>query len=100
MAIEIHPETLQQPGGGEPEPAPRQRAWWMRPAIHTALIGAVLGYVLGHWLGNYVASGYQQVAGADSDDFPIVLGYAFGIVGWLAGSVCSTTWAARCSASR
>ncbi len=85
MAIEIHPETLQQPGGGAPGPVPKQRAWWLRPAMHTALIGAVLGYVLGHWLGNYVASGYQQVAGADSDDFPIVLGYAFGIVGWLAG---------------
>jgi cytochrome c oxidase subunit I len=85
MAIEIHPETLQQPGGGAPDVAPRQRAWWLRPAIHTALVGAILGYALGHWLGNYFASGYQQVAGADSDDFPIVLGYAFGIIGWLAG---------------
>jgi cytochrome c oxidase subunit I len=85
MAIEIHPESVQRPSGGEPAAAPKQRAWWLRPAIHTALIGAVLGYALGHWLGNYFASGYQQVAGADSDDFPIVLGYAFAIIGWLAG---------------
>jgi cytochrome c oxidase subunit 1 len=85
MAIEIHPESVQRPSGGEPAATPKQRAWWLRPAIHTALIGAVLGYVLGHWLGDYFASGYQQVGNADSDDFPIVLGYAFAIIGWLAG---------------
>ena len=57
----------------------------MRPAIHTGLIGAVLGYLLGHWLGNFLASGYQQLTLSDSNDMPIVLGYALGVVGWLAG---------------
>ena len=57
----------------------------MRPAIHTGLLGAVLGYLLGHWLGNFLASGYQQLALSDSNDMPIVLGYALGVVGWLAG---------------
>ena len=85
MAIEIQPESVHVPGGDEPGATPRPRPWWLRPAIHTALLGAVLGYMLGHWLGNYFASGYQQVAGADSDDFPIVLGYAFAVIGWLAG---------------
>ncbi|HXL90728.1 MAG TPA: cbb3-type cytochrome c oxidase subunit I [Streptosporangiaceae bacterium] len=85
--IEIEPGSVQQPGGGgdEPRQQPRQRSWWLRPAMHTALIGAVLGYVLGHWLGNYFASGYQQIASADSSDFPIVLGYGFAVIGWLAG---------------
>ncbi len=86
MAIETRPDTTaQQPGGHEPAGPPRTRAWWMRPAIHTALIGAILGYLLGHWLGNFLASGYQQLALSDSNDMPIVLGYGLGVVGWLAG---------------
>jgi cytochrome c oxidase subunit I len=85
MAIEIQPESAQVPGGREPAAAPTARPWWLRPAIHTALIGAIIGYVLGHWLGNVIASGYQQIAFADDSDFPIVMGYLFGVVGWLIG---------------
>ena len=62
MAIEIQPESVQEPGGREPSGLPKARPWWMRPAIHTALLGAVIGYAVGHWLGNFVASGYQQIA--------------------------------------
>jgi len=85
MAIETHPEKGQIPGG--PESAGRRpgRPWWMRPAMHTAIIGAVVGYLFGHWLGNLIASGYQQVTEGDLNDTAIVLGYVFGIVGWLAG---------------
>jgi cytochrome c oxidase subunit 1 len=57
----------------------------MRPAVHTGLIGAVLGYLLGHWLGNFLSSGYARNALSDMNDFPIVLGYVFGTIGWLAG---------------
>ena len=85
MAIETQPDTAQQPGGQGPARPPSVRAWWMRPAIHTGLIGAVLGYLLGHWLGNFLASGYQQLLLSDSNDMPIVLGFAFGVAGWLAG---------------
>ncbi len=85
MAIEIQPESLQEPGGREPGGIPKARPWWMRPAIHTALLGAVIGYAFGHWLGNFLASGYQQIATSDDNDFAIVLGYAFGILGWLIG---------------
>ncbi len=85
MAIETQPDTAEQPGGQEPAGPPRTRAWWLRPAIHTGLIGAVLGYLLGHWLGNFLASGYQQLPLSDSNDMPIVLGYGLGVVGWLAG---------------
>ena len=85
MAIEIQPESVQQPGGREPGGIPRARPWWMRPAVHTALLGAVIGYLLGHWLGNFVASGYQQIGTSDDNDFAIILGYAFGVLGWLAG---------------
>ena len=85
MAIEIQPESAQVPGGREPAAAPKARPWWLRPAIHTALIGAIIGYVLGHLLGNVIASGYQQIGFADDSDFPIVMGYLFGVVGWLIG---------------
>ncbi len=85
MAIEIQPEKAERPGGREPSAPLPARPWWMRPAIHTGLIGAVLGYLLGHWLGNFLASGYQQISTADENDMAIVLGYALGTVGWLAG---------------
>jgi cytochrome c oxidase subunit 1 len=85
MAIEIQPESAQHPGGREPGAAPKARPWWMRPAFHTALVGAVIGYAFGHWLGSFLAGGYQAVALNDNDDFSIVLGYAFGVLGWLIG---------------
>jgi cytochrome c oxidase subunit I len=85
MAIEIQPESAQVPSGREPAAAPKARPWWLRPAAHTALIGAIIGYALGHLLGNAISSGYQQLPLADSNDTPIVLGYLFGVLGWLIG---------------
>ncbi len=85
MAIEIQPESAQQPSGREPGEPPKARPWWLRPAFHTGLIAAVIGYFLGHLLGNVIASNYQQVATSDDNDFAIVLGYVGGILGWLAG---------------
>jgi cytochrome c oxidase subunit 1 len=85
MAIEIQPESAQVPGGREPAAAPNARPRWLRPAAHTALIGAIIGYVLGHLLGNVIASGYQQIPFSDDSDVPIVLGYLFGVLGWLIG---------------
>ncbi len=85
MAIETQPERAQGPGGQEPAGLRPARPWWIRPAIHTGLIGAVLGYVVGHWLGNFLENGYAQLSLSDQGDMPIVFGYVFGIVGWLAG---------------
>ena len=85
MAIEIQPESAQHPGGREPGAAPKARPWWMRPGFHTAIVGAVVGYLFGHWLGSFLAGGYQAVPLNDNDDFSIVLGYAFGVLGWLIG---------------
>ncbi len=85
MAIEIQPESAQAPGGGEPGTPRSARPWWLRPAWHTAIIGAVIGYVLGHWLGSFLAGGYQQSSLNDDNDFSIVIGYLFLIVGWLIG---------------
>jgi cytochrome c oxidase subunit 1 len=85
MAIEIQPESAQIPDGREPAAAPKARPWWLRPAAHTALIGAIIGYALGHLLGNAISSGYQQLPLSDSNDTPIVLGYLFGTLGWLIG---------------
>jgi hypothetical protein len=61
------------------------RPWWLRPGAHVGVIGAVVGYILGHLLGNFLSSAYAQNALSDSNDVPIVLGYAFGTLGWLAG---------------
>src|SRR5580692_3460023 len=85
MAIEIQPEKAQGHGGGEPGAPRPARPWWLRPAIHTAIVGAVIGYLVGHWLGNFLGSNYQQLPLSDSSDFPIVLGYLLAVVGWLAG---------------
>jgi cytochrome c oxidase subunit 1 len=91
MAIETQPERAQGSGGGQPAAAGAARPWWRRPAVHTALLGAIIGYVLGHLLGNFLtgatgsATQYPNVALSDSEDWPIVLGYALAIVGWLAG---------------
>jgi cytochrome c oxidase subunit I len=85
MAIETQPESAQAPGGREPGGTPKQRAWWLRPAFHTALLGAVIGYIFGHWLGNFIGSQYQQVSTSDDNDMAIVLGFAFLTLGWLIG---------------
>jgi cytochrome c oxidase subunit I len=85
MAIEIQPEKAQGRGGGEPGAPRPARPWWLRPAIHTAVVAAVIGYLVGHWLGNFLGSNYQQLPLSDSSDFPIVLGYLLAVVGWVAG---------------
>jgi cytochrome c oxidase subunit I len=81
MAIETQPERAQ---AAAPGPA---RPWWMRAAFHTGLIGAVIGYLFGHWLGNALFPTNPAFATglSDTKDMPIVLGYAFGTIGWLAG---------------
>ena len=87
MAIETQPESAQAPGGREPGGTPKQRAWWLRPAWHTALIGAVIGYAIGHWLGNFMTPSFVATGGGapDGNDMAIVLGYAFLVLGWLIG---------------
>jgi cytochrome c oxidase subunit 1 len=90
MAIETQPEKARGAGGGPPAAPPRPRPWWLQPGIHTGLAAAVIGYLLGHLLGNFLAASdlsteYQNLLLSDSSDLPIVLGYLFGVVGWLAG---------------
>ena len=85
MSIEIEPEKAQDAAGQGPAAPRPARPWWMRPAIHTALVGAVLGYVVGHFLGNFLSSSYARNSLSDMNDFPLVLGYVFGALGWLGG---------------
>jgi len=87
MAIETQPESAQAPGGGEPGATPKERAWWMRPNIFTALVGAVIGYYFGHWLGNFMTPSFVATGGGapDDNDLAIVIGYGFLILGWLIG---------------
>jgi cytochrome c oxidase subunit 1 len=87
MAIETHPD-LAEPAGSGPEtggPGGVMRPWWLRPGVHTAVIGAAIGYILGHLLGNLLSSAYARNALSDVNDVPIVLGYTFATIGWLAG---------------
>src|SRR5260370_2677014 len=84
MAIEIQPERAEPTGRG-PEVPGAPRPWWLRPGPHIGVIGAAAGYVLGHLLGNFLSSGYVQNTLSDTNDVPIVLGYAFAVIGWLAG---------------
>ncbi|HEX3492142.1 MAG TPA: cbb3-type cytochrome c oxidase subunit I, partial [Streptosporangiaceae bacterium] len=53
------------------------------------LVGGAIGYTIGHFLGDYLTGTgnalYPNVALSDSEDWPIVLGYAIAIVGWLGG---------------
>src|ERR1700722_13966646 len=87
MAIETQPESAQAPGGGDPGATPRERSWWLRPNVLTALVCAVIGYYIGHWLGNFMTPSFVATGGgaSDSNDEAIVLGYAFLILGWLIG---------------
>jgi cytochrome c oxidase subunit I len=88
MAIEATPGADRiQPVGGEPGGPAEVKAWWRKPAVHTGLIGAVIGWLIGNWLGLQVQSASANFAQGLSDvkDWPVVLGYLFGTVGWLAG---------------
>jgi len=85
MAIEIQPEKAQEPGGRGPGRPRAAGPWWMRPGVHTGIIGGAVGYLIGHWLGDFLASGYTQVQNNGQNDMALVLGYALGVVGWLAG---------------
>src|SRR5579862_6114941 len=84
MAIETQPERA-EPVGRDPEVAGAGRPWWLRPGVLTGLVGAVIGYFLGHWLGNLLGGDYARSALSDTNDVAIVLGYAFGVIGWLVG---------------
>jgi hypothetical protein len=105
MAIETHAERT-EPASGPPLGGPGGvlRPWYLRPGAHLGVLCAAVGYLLGHLLGNFLSSAYQQNALSDSNDIPIVLGYTFATLGWLAGlaacrSTSGTPWTTRSSAS-
>src|SRR5215475_13647466 len=85
MAIEIQPERARPAGGGPETAGAARRPWWLRPGVHTGVIGAVAGYFVGHLLGDLIAGDFVRSSLADTNDVAIVLGYAIGVVGWLAG---------------
>jgi len=85
MSVEIEPGQAQEPAGAGPARPRPARPWWMRPAFHTGIVGAIIGYFLGHWLGNLLSSGYARNPLSDMNDFPLVLGYVIGTIGWLVG---------------
>jgi cytochrome c oxidase subunit 1 len=89
MAIEATPGADRiQPVGGEPGGPGRVKPWWQKPAVHTGLLGAVIGFLIGNnLLGPLIQStsgGFAQGL-SDTREWPIVLGYLVGTVGWLAG---------------
>ncbi len=88
MAIAAQPQASES-GGGQAIAGRGPRSWWARPNMLWGLVGGVIGYTIGHILGDYLTGTgnglYPNVSLSDSRDWPIVLGYAIGIVGWLAG---------------
>ena len=86
MSIEIEPgTTAQEPAGSGPAGPRLARPWWMRPALHTGIIGAIIGYFVGHWLGNFLSWNYTRNQLSSMNDFPLVLGYVIAVIGFLAG---------------
>ena len=57
----------------------------LSPSLIRGLVLAVAGYFFGHWLGNLLASGYSQVTNSGDNNVSIILGYLFGVVGWVVG---------------
>jgi cytochrome c oxidase subunit 1 len=86
MAIETQQDRI-QPAGGPPLGGPGGvlRPWFLRPGAHLGVVCAAVGYLLGHLLGNFLSSTYAQNALSDQNDIPVVLGYTFATLGWLAG---------------
>ena len=85
MAIETQQDRT-QPAGGPPLGGPGGvlRPWFLRPGAHLGVVCAAVGYLLGHLLGNFLSSTYAQNALSDQNDIPVVLGYTFATLGWLA----------------
>jgi len=81
MAVQMKPEST-EPTAGRPRPS---GSYWRHAGVHTGLVLAVAGYFFGHWLGNALSYTYAQNSLSDSNDVPIVLGYAFAVIGWLIG---------------
>jgi cytochrome c oxidase subunit 1 len=49
------------------------------------IVGLVVGYAIGLWIGHRMGSRFDWVAAIDYNDIAILLGYALGTVGYLAG---------------
>jgi cytochrome c oxidase subunit I len=74
------------PGELPPSRQPgRQLPSLLGPGVFRALVLAFAGYLFGHWFGNALAGGYQHVTQSGANDTAIILGYLFGVVGWIAG---------------
>jgi cytochrome c oxidase subunit I len=85
-------DTTPSVGIGEPRHVPPgpgrrgQRPAWFGQHLGTAIAGAVGGYALGHFFGNVIAAHYTNTYNASGqNDTAIVLGFALGFFGWMAG---------------
>src|SRR5437870_1304691 len=53
--------------------------------MFTALALGAGGWFLGAWIGGQIAVGNDYLLGTDQNDVGILLGYLFGMIGWLGG---------------
>ena len=83
MAIDTRP--VDTAPGFHPGDRIKERPGWLRPNLLWAMAGFVLGYVLGYWAGNLIGGNYAVAANSGTNNVAIVLGLAFGVIGWLAG---------------
>jgi len=66
-----------------PEMKPRRRGLGF--GVPAGLLLAFLGFVVGHVLGTVVSGSWEPANGTDQQDLGLVLGYVFGVIGWLVG---------------
>lgn len=62
---------------------PPRRFW--RFGVGSGLLGAFVGFVLGQVIGRTISGSWDPVNGTDQQDLALVLGYVFGVIGWLCG---------------
>ena len=65
------------------ETRPRRRGLGF--GIPAGLLLAIVGFVIGHVLGTLVSRSWEPANGTDQQDLGLVLGYVFGVIGWLVG---------------
>src|ERR1700722_3587002 len=90
MSVEIEPEKAQEPAGSGPVGPRLARPWWMRPAMHTGIIGAIIVYFLGPLLGNYISYNYARNPLSDMTAYPLLLVYVSAVIRGLSGLGVST----------
>jgi cytochrome c oxidase subunit I len=64
---------------------PSERRWLLGPNLLWGVVLGVVGYIVGHWIGAKIGAHIAAQTESDQDDFAILLGMLFAILGWIGG---------------